>query len=51
MENAIDYDFKEVDNALIHNSEGIDLIPSNLDLASFEMSLINEDIIYGYGIT
>lgn len=41
MENAIDYDFKEVDNALIHNSEGIDLIPSNLDLASLEMSLVN----------
>lgn len=41
MENDVDYDFKELDKGLIHNSEGIDLIPSNLDLASLEMSLVN----------
>ena len=41
MENAIDYDFKELNKAIIHNSEGVDLIPSNLDLASLEMSLVN----------
>lgn len=42
MENAIDYDFKELNKAIIHNSEGVDLIPSNLDLASLEMSLVAE---------
>ena len=41
MENAIDYDFKELNKAVIKNAEGVDLIPSNLDLASLEMSLVN----------
>ena len=42
MENAIDYDCKELNKVIIHNSEGLDLIPSNLDLASLEMSLVAE---------
>ena len=41
MENAIDYDFNKLNKAIINNFEGVDLIPSNLDLASLEMSLVN----------
>ena len=41
MENAINYDFKESNKAVIKNLEGIDLIPANLDFASLKMPLVN----------
>ena len=33
---AVDYD-----NIILHNDEGIDLIPGNIELADFEMRLVN----------
>lgn len=33
---AVDYD-----NIILHNDEGIDLIPGNIELADFEMQLVN----------
>jgi len=30
-----------VDNTILHHEEGVDLIPSNLDLATLEVSLVN----------
>ena len=41
MENVIydkDYDIKE---NILHNDEGVDLIPSNLDLSAIEVALVN----------
>ena len=31
----------DVENTILHHKEGIDLIPSNLDLSALEMSLVN----------
>lgn len=41
MEQSINDEKIEVDKAILHHNENIDLIPANLDLSAMEMSLIN----------
>ncbi len=41
MNNAIQDKETNIKNTILHHSEGIDLIPSNLDLSALEMYLVN----------
>ena len=41
MERAINGEGTNADNAVLHNSEGIDLIPANIELSGMEMRLLS----------
>ena len=41
MQNIIDDKMLDVSQGIIHHSEGVDLLPSNIELSGFEVRLIN----------
>lgn len=41
MQNIIDDKTLDVSQGIIHHSEGVDLLPSNIELSGFEVRLIN----------
>ena len=41
MQNIIDDKTLDVSQGIIHHSEGFDLLPSNIELSGFELSLIH----------
>ena len=41
MQNIIDDKFFDVSQGIIHHGEGVDLLPSNIELSGFEVRLIN----------
>jgi len=41
MQNIIDYKTLDVSQGIIHHREGVDLLPSNIELSGFEVRLIN----------
>ena len=41
MQSIIDDKSFDVSNGIIHHSEGVDLLPSNIELSGFEVRLIN----------
>lgn len=42
MENYIEDNCTNIDELILHHKENVDLIPSNIDLASLEVRLVNE---------
>ena len=45
MQNIIDDKTLDVSQGIIHHSEGVDLLPSNIELSGFEVRLINAAFI------
>ena len=41
MQNIIDDKTLDVSQGIIHHSEGVDLLPSNIELSGFEVNLVN----------
>ena len=52
MEQAIQEDPVDIQTALLHHREGVDLLPSNIELSAMEMSLVSvmnrERVLKGY---
>ena len=42
MQNIIDDTTLDVSKGIIHHNEGVDLLPSNIEMSGFEVRLINE---------
>lgn len=42
MQNIIDDKTLDISQGIIHHSEGVELLPSNIELSGFEVRLINE---------
>ena len=45
MQNIIDDKSFDVSQGIIHHSEGVDLLPSNIELSGFEVRLINASVL------
>ena len=41
MQSIIDYKSFDVSQGILHHNEGVDLLPSNIELSGFEVRLIN----------
>lgn len=41
MQEIIDEEFSEYDKGLIHNEEGVDILPGNIELSGMEITLVN----------
>ncbi|MFR6365653.1 ParA family protein [Gallintestinimicrobium sp.] len=45
MQNIIDDKTLDVSQGIIHHREGVDLLPSNIELSGFEVRLINASVL------
>ncbi len=52
MQNVVEYKPFDVNQGILHHSEGVDLMPSSIELSGFEVRLINamsrESVLKGY---